>query len=370
MNKKFCILLEDDFEISGNGLGNVAELQYLPAISTMNIAEKYGIKWTFMVDVVQQLLFNKYQHQDKNLRPQKLLWDETILQMKNRGFDVQLHIHPQWHNSIFKNGFYHVTDKWNIGSYTEDLQKKLIMDSIEYLDALIKPGFPDHKIIGFKAGGWGIQPSETFLSECIKAGIKIIIAVRKGLQIPNANINFNDLEENFLPYHPYIPDITKINKNKNELIVIPLQPFSPNLITLSQLAIYYFKTKLTYSDNLNYYYSSSIPKEIKSLNPLKDKSKINFSLKPYTTHLKIGNQPFDYLKASFDSVIKNLRHYANERILIIIESHTKQFPGHYKEIEKFLSYLCRKYEKEVEFSDLTSFLKEIEKKPEIVRVSN
>ena len=41
MKKKFLILIEDDFEIMGNGLGNVAELQYLPALTLMNIAKKY-----------------------------------------------------------------------------------------------------------------------------------------------------------------------------------------------------------------------------------------------------------------------------------------------------------------------------------------
>jgi len=40
--KKFVILVEDDFEIMGNGQGNVADLQYLPAISLMNIANKYN----------------------------------------------------------------------------------------------------------------------------------------------------------------------------------------------------------------------------------------------------------------------------------------------------------------------------------------
>ena len=41
--KKFLVLIEDDFEVMGNGLGNVADLQYLPALNLVNIANKYKI---------------------------------------------------------------------------------------------------------------------------------------------------------------------------------------------------------------------------------------------------------------------------------------------------------------------------------------
>ena len=36
MNKKFVVLIEDDFEVMGNGLGTVEDLQYLPALSFMD----------------------------------------------------------------------------------------------------------------------------------------------------------------------------------------------------------------------------------------------------------------------------------------------------------------------------------------------
>lgn len=92
MKKKFVILIEDDFEIMGNGIGNVAELQYLPALALMNIAEKYNAKITFMVDVAHQLAL-KRNGAVPDIRIQTRLWDETVLLMKERGFDVQLHLH-------------------------------------------------------------------------------------------------------------------------------------------------------------------------------------------------------------------------------------------------------------------------------------
>lgn len=96
MAKRFCVLIEDDWELKGDGSGNVAQHQYLPALFLMKTASKLGIRLTFMVDVAQQLTFIKYQEMDANIRIQKQLWDETVCLMKQEGFDVQLHLHPHW----------------------------------------------------------------------------------------------------------------------------------------------------------------------------------------------------------------------------------------------------------------------------------
>ena len=42
MKKRFNILIEDDWEVMGNGLGNVAQLQYLPSLFFMKLAKHWG----------------------------------------------------------------------------------------------------------------------------------------------------------------------------------------------------------------------------------------------------------------------------------------------------------------------------------------
>lgn len=105
MKKRFIVLIEDDFEVKGNGLGDVADLQYLPGLALMNIAKKHDVKLTFMVEVAQQLTMTKYKHQ-RGVKIQKELWDQTVKLMKEHGFDVQLHLHPQWLNAEYKDGFF------------------------------------------------------------------------------------------------------------------------------------------------------------------------------------------------------------------------------------------------------------------------
>src|SRR4051812_13708019 len=109
MSKKFCVLIEDDWEVLGNGLGNVAYHQYIPSLAFMKMAKKMGIRISFMVDVVQQLIYQKPQA-DYNITLQKKLWDENVILMKQYGFDVQLHLHPQWYNAVKKDDHFHLSN--------------------------------------------------------------------------------------------------------------------------------------------------------------------------------------------------------------------------------------------------------------------
>jgi hypothetical protein len=54
-----------------------------------------------------------------------------------------------------------------------------------------------------------------------------------------------------------------------------------------------------------------------------------------------------------------LRPFEDERIPIVIESHTKQYHGYYEHVDRFLDYINEKYNDEVEFGDMISYSKEL-----------
>jgi hypothetical protein len=368
MVKRFNILLEDDCEVMGNGVGNVAHLQYLPSLFFMKLARRLGIKMTFMVDVVQQLIYRNYAHSDYNLKLQKNLWDDTVLLMKSYGFDVQLHIHPQWWGATLKNDFFYLGNNWNFGKYSENEQEELIRKSINYLEDLITPVDPNYKVIAFKAGSWGLQPSGILLRNMEKCGIRIVIGVRKGMFLPGNGVDYTTLEESIMPFYPDYNDICRISTEKKQIIVIPLQPVSPGFKGLSFLAIDRITSKLFKKDSMRHYYKERIPANINGLSPFSEDSRPKFPFIYYKTHLKIGNQPYHYLKTSFDQVINRLGDTPFERIPILIECHTKQFNTYYEDIERFLLYVLEKYGDIAEFSSLTDFLKEIEVKSNMVKL--
>jgi len=356
MEKKFIILLHDDWELMGSGLGNVADLQYLPSLFLMNLAKDLGIRMTFMVEVAQQLAFIKYQDLDPNIQIQRKLWEDTVKLMKLKGFDVQLHIHPQWYNAEYYDGFFYVNDNWNIATYDKKARTELLNDSIEYLYTLLKPLDKDYEIHSFKAGSWGLQPSEHLFQDFTDFGIKIVMGVRKNMRKEKLNINYEGLEEDTLPYFPDYNDITKLSENNKQLVIIPLAYYSPTLSALAYLALDRIKKNIFSNSKVKDVYGVAIPDLIRRLNPVK-KEKIRYSLRPYTTHLKIGNQPFNYLKRSFDEVIQRYRSVNQETIPITIESHSKDYINNYNSVKKFLYYITKKYGHEVEFLDLSTFKK-------------
>lgn len=367
MRKKFVILLHDDCEVMGSGIGNVADLQYLPALFLMNTAEELGIKLTFVVDVAHQLALDKYKHRHPNLRIQKRLWDETVCMMKERGFDVQLHLHPQWLRVEYKDGLFYLDKKSNIGCYELADQRQLISQSIAYLNSLLKSICPDYSVIAFKAGSWGLQPSNPLLTELARAGIRIILGVRDGMKIPSVSIDYTDLDEKYLPYYPCMTDVSKLAKENNKLVIIPLQLHRADILSTIHLFFHVLTCRLRYFDPLMFYHLRPIPSEIRRLDVVEKNNRFRVSLHPYHTHLKIANLPFSYMRKSFDAVITRMRRYDLERIPILIECHSKILRNHYSHVKKFLWYVAENYEDEVEFGDMTSFLKEIDEGRVFVR---
>jgi len=358
MSKRFTILIEDDWEVMGNGLGNVAQLQYLPSMFFMKLARRLGIKLTFMVDVVQQLEFKKYIHTDYNLKLQKNLWDDSVLLMKSYGFDVQLHLHPQWLNATLKDDFFFLNNNWNFGRYSDADQDQLIGESVNYLHELIRPIDPDYKVVAYKGGSWGLQPSGTLLKNMEKHGIRLVTGVRRGMYLPGNGVDYRTLEEPTMPYYPVYDDLCKVSAEKKEIFIIPLQTVTPGVKGLGYLAVDLVKRKISKNDSMRHYYNGNVPEKIYELSPIAEESKPKFPYVSYKTHLKIGNQPFSYLKTSFDQVIKQLADTPHQRIPILIECHTKQYSNYYGDIERFLVYVQEKYGDVADFGTLSGFLKE------------
>ncbi len=353
--KKLILLIEDDFELMGNGLGNVAYHQYIPGNFLMNVAEAIDIKLTFMVDVAQQLVVRQYSHKNANLKFQEKLWDETIQLIKRRGFDVQLHLHPQWLDAKFDGTHFKLGNNWNLGRTPRPQQTKLIEDSIAYLTDLLKPVDPNYKVHAYKAGSWGMQPSEDLFNCLADNGIKVVMGVRKGMKIDSAGVDYTSLEEPVFPYFPNYKDINKVGQ-QGDISIIPLCYYAPNLFTFGQLAFNLSLRKIFSKPDYNIFYNKKVPKEIQSVNGIKGKQLLKLGFRPYLTQLKMSNEPFSYLKKSFDAVYNRLSRYDVDHIPVVLESHTKHYIGNYHNIERFLNYIANRYHDKVEFSDLTTYI--------------
>mgnify|MGYP006083878305 CR=1 FL=1 len=357
--KKFFLIIEDDFELMGNGLGNVASHQYLPTLFLIKLANNLGLKLTFMVDVAQQLVFHNHQHLDANLKTQKDLWDQTVRQIKLNGHDVQLHLHAQWLNCKYKDGYFFLDKNWSIAKVKQQKRRKLIKDSINYLTNLLKPIDSNYKVNSFKAGSWALQPSEALFSDFSEVGIEMIMGVRKDMNVSGLGVNYENLEEETLPYYPNHSDIRKIGK-KGNIIILPLSYVYPGWKDMFDLGRTLFIDKKINKRMLSSFNEKDVPESIRKNSPTGEKVRFKLKKNPYLTHLKIGGaRSSSYYKNTFDKTIKRLRKKEGNGIPIVIESHTKNFLNNYNDIEIFLDYMVKKYSHEIEFVTMSEYINKL-----------
>ena len=361
MNKKreskIRILLEDDNEILGNGLGHSMYRQYLPTVKYIEILKKHNAKSTFYVDIAH-LLFLKKNREFKDFNLQAHTIENLIKHGIKNQMEIQLHIHSQWVNAVIKNDEVFVTDKWNIAQLTKEEQIILVKQCLDELKQ-IKSSYSDTTPLNsFKAGSWGMQPFENLYEIFKEAGIKVVMGPIKGLKVDFLGINYMNLESDTFPFYCDKKDINRIGKDK-DIVVLPMTPTYLNWVDFIRYIIHLkgksFFHKQQEEMDINY-----PPKEITALKPLANKDKLSLSLRPFQTHLKINAQPFWYLRNTFKRAYKKIKKSNNPYKLLIIETHTKDFKNTFKDIDKFFDYINLNFD-DIEFITTSQVINDIEK---------
>lgn len=99
------IILTMDYEIFGDGAGDVKKHIIKPAYKILKICDKYSVPLTIMFEVNEYQKFIEYESElvnDLGYSPAQEM-KKQILKAYYRGHDVQLHIHPQWVDAEYKN---------------------------------------------------------------------------------------------------------------------------------------------------------------------------------------------------------------------------------------------------------------------------
>ncbi len=163
-----------DYEIYGNGEGSLKKHVYDPTEKLMNIFEKYNRRFVTFVELAE---FEKIESEGT---------DNYIGQVKNQiktlyqmGYEIGLHLHPQWYNAHFTN------EKWvldyseyNLCLLPRGRIVKIIDSSIVYIRSLL--GSDDFTPLSFRAGNWLFQPSHVLAKVLADKSIKVDSSLFKG----------------------------------------------------------------------------------------------------------------------------------------------------------------------------------------------
>ena len=229
---------------------------------------------------------------------------------------------------------------------------------MDCLESIISKTKHKNVLNSYKAGSWGLQPFDVLYKEFEERGLKLVFGPIKGLKVPALDLDYSGMESEDTPYYCDANDITKIGQEKG-IVVVPMTPTHLNWIDFIKY-VFHLKTKglkKKYDADLDV---SGVPEKVKTLKPLSGKDKLNISLKPFKTHLKINAHPYWYLKNTFKRSYKNVIKSDNDFKLIIIETHTKDFKNNFQDIDKFFTYVRKKYSniKFIKSSELINHLQE------------
>lgn len=179
--KKFILTL--DYELYGNGSGDVFRNVVNPTQRLLEIARELGIKYTFFFEVCEYWKlkheWEKGNHMGYDRNPVEAM-EAQMRQAVVDGHDVQLHIHPQWCNARWNNGGWIVDNsQWRLVDYKDDLSDLLLCGKLT-IEEIIRPVMADYKCIALRAGGYNAQPSDSIVKAMRNVGLSIDSSVVPG----------------------------------------------------------------------------------------------------------------------------------------------------------------------------------------------
>lgn len=181
------ILLTLDYELFGNGSGDVFKHIIEPTEKILSIAEKYNARLTIFFEVIEywQLKneWNKGNTMGYAENPIDAI-ENQIRQAVSKGHDVQLHLHPQWVDAVWKDGKWYVNENdWRLGGYEKEGEYSLMglfKKGKQTLEEMIKPLKADYVCNMVRAGGYCVQPSDRIVDVMRETGFHYDSSVHPG----------------------------------------------------------------------------------------------------------------------------------------------------------------------------------------------
>jgi len=195
-DQKIKILLAFDHELSLGGSSSYLNDLFNPTDQLIELATKHGVPITLFTDILCAYRFKEW---DK--KGFFKTYCEQLTKTLKYGHDVQLHLHPHWLTSEFKNGSFIPSEDFSLSNFAEGKYHNgtywnipgIINLAEEFLTDLCSGSKQDYKCIAFRAGGFNLYPAtEMIISALYEKGIRIDSSIAK-----NYNFSSNISEVDF-----------------------------------------------------------------------------------------------------------------------------------------------------------------------------
>lgn len=346
------LALVDDWELSGNGSGDVRQLQFEPMRKLVDLYQECGIRGSFNAEVMQQIYFRKHQTSNPELKVLADEWDENVSATLRRGHDIQLHIHPQWTNAEYKDGRWTLKSDWSILNYDRAAAKQLLIDGKDYLENLLRQVNPDYRCVSFRSGAWCIAPSPHMLALLVELDIVFDMSIVAGVRYDTRNIklDYSQCEETFLPYYPVMNDARRVSNKVEPVICIPTNCFYASRSQVFQQHLKKLRSKIAKSSaaadgrgTSEYGMEWAQVSDSSTVRRIYNKGFLPYiSGKHYISDL--AQLDYGLLREMLDSIRRRAKASGHDDVPVVLENHTKDLR---------------------DFTAITRFLKELSSAPDI-----
>ncbi len=308
-----------DYEIYGNGEGSLRELVYEPAEQLMSLFNKWQVRFVPFIEVAELELIEK-EKSDQDID----LVKNQIRVFHKEGFELGLHIHPQWYNSSYENGKWFLDyGEYNLCVLPKERIAKIIEKGITYLRETV--GEMNFTPVSYRAGNWLFQPTKEMAEVLVQCGVRVDSSVFKGGVQHKHALDYRRSLKNG-SFWKFQDDVNVIDQGGGLLelpIFTQMVPFW-KMITTKRLGL---QKKSS---------SASHVKRSGKLERIRDYLRLRYPLK------------FDFCRMTIEELISMLEKVIKEdekdpsiyRPLVAI-GHTKDLED-FKVVDEFLSYLQSK----------------------------
>jgi hypothetical protein len=227
------IVITADYEIFGNGTGDVRHCLVSPTTDLLSICDKYGAKLTLFFEIAEYWALQKAEAEGKlshlDYSPIGLMKNQAEKAVK-RGHDVQLHLHPQWLDSeLTDHGWRLNFDYWRLPNVPHGLGNSrdllslrgILLKGKNDLEEMLKHLCNDYECIAFRAGGHCIQPAREVIRAMREVGLVADSSVFKGgyIQEEPFEVDFRSAHDESTPWWADPEDINKALTDGNGTIL-------------------------------------------------------------------------------------------------------------------------------------------------------
>ena len=243
---KLQLIFTLDYEIFGDGTGNVNREQIIPTNQLLDIFEQYNAKLTLFFEYGQYLGYEKFASEHNSFEADNQLIVKQLKDVIERGHDVQFHYHPTWNKAKYENGEISLdSNLFDISDLDEPEIEEILTSGKSFLEDLLKSINLEYECNSFRAGAWSMKKPSKVLPILKKCGFKCDSSV-----VPNAkfsstygNFDYSDSPKDFGSWY--------IDTSSNSLIKIA------DSNDFLELPIYTKKTTAAFTKYFNQHYFKS-----------------------------------------------------------------------------------------------------------------